>query len=231
MYAYVTNNPTNLVDPLGLDSNCYGGQEALYAIYPCDHDTFNPYDPLGRMGEGTMCFDGGLCRGTNGVPMIYDASYNGQAPTIAYLQGLNYQGMASFVTYETLDAYNNPLPSGLLDQSPNPGYQGGGEIDLGQALYHGGDWDMNPGEKVGGISVPIGNSTIKIDYYVNQFSILKENKAPTITSYNASTACSARYSQVMSAWAKALKAWLNANPRQQPPPAIANPPVSPTCTL
>ncbi len=115
MYAHVTNNPTTLTDPLGLDSSGWVPCYEYYCSPPCD-------------GEGEpSCIS---AYGMGGLLPQFEANYAGDAPFSSAANSPLATTMAAanaFVTNVTGFVMNAvPIPG-----AGEPGYQGGGEFDIG----------------------------------------------------------------------------------------------------
>jgi RHS repeat-associated protein len=234
MYAYATNNPTTLTDPLGLDSNGNG---------PCyEYICVNPPN---------TCDDGQNCiakYGMGGILSQYTAAYAGD-PTVGT--------SAANSPMATMMAAANQLVSTVtgffmnavaIPGAGNPGYQGGGEIDLGFKYLVG--QLVNDFKQEGDASaaaaaidfaiafgaIPTGSidphalAALDLDLQNEQSAEATEADLKSWqTSGNSpspsppSAACFASYAAYMNKWGKILAAWYKTT-HQPPPPGMVPPP-------
>lgn len=168
---------------------------------------------------------GPWCLNSNGVPNIYDASYNGPPPTWQYLQSWTWESADAFLTLQTQFVWYTPLPTGSSNAIPEPGYHGG-EVDLGFILMINAFSQNSPN----GMSSSFFTGWLNSAGAVNSgLTFLGTNPPGNGLYISAATsgpiaACSTEGTQVMKPWEQALQVWLKTHPGQAPPSGIATPP-------
>jgi RHS repeat-associated protein len=208
MYAYVTNNPTALTDPLGLDNSGWQPCYEYYCAPACDEagqpSCTQAYGMAGIMPQYTAAYDRDPTVGTSAA----------NSPMATAMAAANQ--LVTNVTGFVMNAVAIP-------GAGQPGYQGGGEFDVGfKYVVQQIENDLFI-ELLDTAADPNVNTEGAMGSFSNDLDLLMQTLPPTPTLSPPSQACFASYAAYMTKWGKILAAWYKTH-KGPPPPSMTIPP-------
>jgi RHS repeat-associated protein len=219
-YSYVVNNPTNLIDPSGLDF-CSGNSSYTTG------------------GGGTNNLPTPDCIPT-GIPSYFEADYNTQiqpVPDWNYFQGQTWQSVDTWFNNQGITEYA-PLPTGVSNYNANQGdlgMLGSQEASIGFkdvvkriiADWSDALWNNASVFVLFYLEGDLGGqggaaNAMEID--ANVMAGLKAWNSVSVPSARPAP-CTMNAGLTMGVWKAQLLAWIKSHPGQAPPPWLTTPPI------